>query len=129
MNFHTRGVLLYHRDNPYISGNNRVNAGFFRKFYKLGKSVGASKQIPDETLCAVTADFLGIPEFDADVFEKKINKITVPEANRLIYHFKDGHTVEMVWKDRSRSESWTPEKREQARQNSLKRRNQEWRNQ
>ena len=96
---------------------------------KLGKSVCASKQIPDETLCAVTADVLGIPEFDADVFEKKINKITVPEANHLIYHFKDGHTVEMVWKDRSRSESWTPEKREQARQNSLKRRNQEWRNQ
>ena len=96
---------------------------------KLGKSVCASKQIPDETLCAVTADVLGIPEFDADVFEKKINKITVPEANRLIYHFKDGHTVEMVWKDRSRSESWTPEKREQARQNSLKRRNQEWQNQ
>ena len=52
----------------------------------------------------------------------------MPEANHLIYHFKDGHTVEMVWKDRSRSESWTPEKREQARQNSLKRRNQEWQN-
>ena len=46
--------------------------------------------------------FLGISEFDADVFEDKINKITVPEANHLIYHFKDGHTVEMVWKDRSR---------------------------
>ena len=67
---------------------------------------------------------LGISEFDADIFEDKINKITVPEANHLIYHFKGGHTIEMVWKDRSRSESWTPEKREQARQNSLKRRNQ-----
>lgn len=84
-------------------------------FDKLGKKECASKQIPDETLCTVTAEVLEISEFDAEVFEETINKITVPEANHLIFHFKDGHTVEKVWKDRSRSESWTPEMREQVR--------------
>ncbi|MBQ7960173.1 MAG: recombinase family protein [Clostridia bacterium] len=98
-------------------------------FDRLGKKVCASKQIPDETLCAVSAEVLGIADFDADLFEEKIIKITVPEANHLIYHFKDGHTVETTWKDRSRSESWTPEMREQVRQNNLKRRNQEWQKQ
>lgn len=98
-------------------------------FDKLGKKECASKQIPDETLCTVTAEVLEISEFDAEVFEETINKITVPEANHLIFHFKDGHTVEKVWKDRSRSESWTPEMREQVRQNNLKRRNSEWQKQ
>lgn len=91
-------------------------------FDKLGKKECASKQIPDETLCFLSAEVLGLPEFDAEVFEEKISKITVPGPNRVTFHFKDGYTVEKEWKDRSRSESWTDEMKEQARQKSKQRR-------
>lgn len=91
-------------------------------FDKLGKKECASKQIPDETLCSVTADVIGSTEFDAERFEELIEKIVVPGANRLIFIFKDGRSVEKEWKDRSRSESWTPEMKERARQKNLERR-------
>ena len=96
--------------------------GFCSTFDKLGKKECASKQIPDETLCSVTADVIGSTEFDAERFEELIEKIVVPGANRLIFIFKDGRSVEKEWKDRSRSESWTPEMKERARQKNLERR-------
>lgn len=68
---------------------------------------------------------LGITEFDADIFEDKIENIIVPKANRLLFVFKDGHTVKQTWKDRSRKESWTPEMKEQARLKAFERRNAE----
>ncbi len=87
-----------------------------------GKKECASKQIPDKTLCAVTANVIGSKEFDAELFEKLIEKIIVPKANHLLYVFKDGHTVEREWQDRSRSESWTPQMKAEARQKTLERR-------
>jgi len=91
-------------------------------FDKLGKKECASKQIPDETLCAVSAEVLGLPEFDAELFETLIEKIIVPKANHLQFVFKDGHIVEREWQDRSRRESWTPEMKEEARLKTLERR-------
>ena len=40
--------------------------------------------------------------------------ITASGGNRLTFAFGNGETVEKQWKDRSRSESWTEEKRKQA---------------
>ena len=91
-------------------------------FDKLGKKECASKQIPDETLCLIAAEVLGTAEFDAEVFEKEIDKIDVSGPNQLTFHFKDGNIVEREWKDRSRAESWTEEMKEQARKTSLERR-------
>lgn len=90
-------------------------------FDKDGKKQCASKQIPDETLCAVTSEVLETAKLDAELFEKMIDKIIVPKANILRFIFKDGHEVEKTWKDRSRSESWTPEMKETARQRNLER--------
>ena len=94
-------------------------------FDKHGKKECAAKQIPDETLCAAAAEALGITEFDADIFEEKIENIIVPKANSLLFVFKNGHTVKQTWKDRSRKESWTPEMKEQARLKAFERRNAE----
>ena len=94
-----------------------------RTFDKDGKKECASKQIPDEILCTVTAEVIGSTEFDAELFEELIEKIIVPQSNRLQYVFKDGHTVEREWPDRSRSESWTPEMKAEARLKTLERRN------
>jgi len=39
--------------------------------------------------------------------------------NRIRIHFKNGLIDFIEWKDRSRSESWTPEMRERVRQKTI----------
>lgn len=90
-------------------------------FNKFGKSVCPSKQIPEDTLIFVSATVLGLTEFDEAVFAEKVSGILVCAGNRLVYRMTDGSECETVWEDRSRSQSWTPEMKEKARQNALKR--------
>lgn len=71
-----------------------------------GKAACDAKQIPEEILNETTADL--------DV--NAISEITADSGNRLIFRFKDGAETERIWCDRSRSESWTDEMREKARQ-------------
>lgn len=80
-----------------------------------------SKQIPENTLISVTCETLGIPEFNADIFENQINKILVPAPNELIFIFHDGQQISAHWQDRSRSESWTEEMREKVGERNRKR--------
>ena len=68
---------------------------------------------------AVTAKVLGIPVFDETTFLHRIAEIRVGEQNTLIYIFVDGSSTVTTWADRSRRESWTPSKREAARQVAL----------
>lgn len=91
-------------------------------FNKEGKSACASKQIPEKTLIKETVNALGISDFDEMLFKEKITTIIVENNNRLIFTFKDGSEYVRKWKDRSRSESWTPEMKEKARQHAYKRR-------
>ena len=84
-----------------------------------GKAACASKQIPENTLCQVTAEVLGIQVFSEDILRKKVSGILVKQENTLVYRFCDGAEVTRTWKDRSRRESWTPEMREKARQAAL----------
>ena len=90
-------------------------------FNRYGKDACASKQIPEDTLLTVTANVLGLPEFDAAVFAEKVSGIQVCAGNKLIYRMTDGTEREVVWKDRSRSKSWTPEMKEKARRKTLAR--------
>lgn len=80
-----------------------------------------SKMIPEETLKTVCATALGLPEFDAEIFEEQVISIDACPGNLLRFHFYTGNEKELTWKDRSRSESWTPEMREAARQKVLSR--------
>lgn len=80
-------------------------------FNTLGKEYCASKQIPEETLTAITAD---IPL-------ENIACIRADKGNRLTFVLKDGNEIKRIWKDRSRSESWTEEMREKARQKAFER--------
>lgn len=77
--------------------------------------------IPENTLISVICEVLGISEFDADIFEKQIEKILVPEPNKLTFIFTDGQQISTHWQDRSRSESWTDEMKEKAAEHSRKR--------
>ena len=73
-----------------------------------------AKQIPENTLISVCCKVLGISEFDANIFEKQIEKILVPAPNELTFIFTDGREISANWKDRSRSESWTDDMRKKA---------------
>lgn len=69
----------------------------------------------------VSATVLGLTKFDAEIFEEQVTCIDACPRNLLHFHFYDGSEKELTWKDRSRSESWTPEMRENARQKILSR--------
>ena len=78
-----------------------------------------SKMIPEETLKTVSATALGLMKFDEKIFEKQVIYIDACPGNLLRFHFYDGSEKNLTWQDRSRSESWTPEMREAARQKIL----------
>ena len=81
-----------------------------------GKKHCASKQIPEATLDEL------VRQVTDDPFSVK--KIIADDGNTLHFHFSDGTAVTRTWTDRSRAESWTPEMKEKARQQSLARRRQ-----
>ncbi len=92
-------------------------------FNAKGKaSCPTSKQIPEETLMAITAQVLGLTAFDEHVFTATIEKIQADANNSLRYIFRDGRSIDTTWADRSRAESWTPEMKEAARATALQRR-------
>ena len=91
-------------------------------YLKKGKRACYAKQIPEEVLYSVSEEVLGLDVFDEETFGRRIKKISVPQFNHLMFIFQDGHMAERIWEDRSRAESWTAEKREEARKRSLERR-------
>ena len=84
-----------------------------------GKSECASKSIPEEILNEVTSQVIGACELTDDLVQTRIDYIEAFNGNKIVYHFKDGTVQDIYWKDKSRSESWTPEMKEQARQRVL----------
>lgn len=88
---------------------------------KKGKAACASKKIPEPTLMRCSADVMGLTEFDPFAFDLMVDHIEAFNGNRLLFHFKNGLTQEVYWKDRSRSESWTAEMRMAAGQKTKKR--------
>ncbi len=76
-----------------------------------GKSYCDSKQIPETVLELITADI------DLD----EIKEILAANGNKLTFVFKDGRSEVRYWKDPSRSESWTAEKRKIASEHAHRR--------
>ena len=80
-------------------------------FNTRGKMYCHAKQIPEETLEKLTADL--------DL--STVKEIRAAEENKLTFVFKDGKEEIRYWKDRSRSESWTEEKRKKASEDAYRR--------
>ena len=81
------------------------------KYKHRGKMVCNAKQIPETTLEKLTADL--------DL--STIKEIRAADNNKLTFIFKDGKEEIRYWKDRSRSESWTDEKRKEASEHAYRR--------
>ena len=91
-------------------------------FDHVGKFACASKQIPEETLIQATAMAMGMDEFAESIFRERVERILVCNGNKLVFRFRDGTETTQHWQDRSRSQSWTDEMKEAARQRALERR-------
>jgi len=91
------------------------------KFNRFGKSVCTSKHIPEDVLINNSATALGQTAFDEQTFGDRVDRIQACNDNTLIYRFKDGTVTKVKWKDKSRSQSWTDEMKEAARQRTFER--------
>ena len=81
-------------------------------FNTKGKSACPdSKMVPEATILFAIRNVLGMDGFDESAFRKRVHHIDVRKGNVLRFCLADGSTEEFIWKDRSRSESWTPEMR------------------
>lgn len=89
-------------------------------YVRNGAAACPAKKIPEDILESVTADLLGIPAFDSEVFRERVEKIVVPGPNRLIFRLRDGRELTREWTDRSRSESWDDAARKRAKERTTK---------
>lgn len=87
-------------------------------YYSEGKAYCQSKKIPEDTLRKTISDALHIIPWDPEVFSNRVEYMIAVGPNALEVHMRSGTVNRMEWKDRSRSESWTPEMKEQAREHA-----------
>lgn len=92
-----------------------------RRYNEFGKDICPSKPIREDILIQLMHDELGVDQIDNDMLLSQLSRILVPCHHKLILQYKDGTEKEVEWKHRSRSESWTPEMRQQARERTLAR--------
>ena len=83
-----------------------------RTFNLKGKALCASRQIPEDILLPIVQEV-----YDSGV---EVERILVQPGNVLEFILAVGNVITRTWKDHSRRESWTPEKREQARQKMMR---------
>ena len=100
----------------YPQGATWLCATFLRKGKKYCPT---AKQIPENILLPIICEVLGLSEFDEAVAKEKLERIVVPEPNELQFLFRDGTQIQQHWEHISRSESWTEEMKQQARERSL----------
>jgi hypothetical protein len=90
-------------------------------FLTQGKQVCHAKQIPEEALYKLASEILGIYTFDDKLFQKKVMRLIIPTPNHVIFVFRDGHEIECIWEDKSRSDSWNDDAKQRAREYAYRR--------
>ena len=96
------------------------SASICATFARRGKKYcPAAKQIPENILQSVLCEVLELEKYDDDTVLKYIRQIIVPEPNELIFIFYNGKQVQKHWENPSRSESWTEEMKQKAKERSL----------
>ena len=82
--------------------------------HRQGKTACPSKRIPENILFQKTLDATGLKSLDGVDLKEYVEEIGT-QNRTLYYRMKDGSIKIAKWEYVSRSESWTPEMREQAR--------------
>lgn len=68
--------------------------------------------LEENLLKSISADVLGIDEFDEAVFTDKVDRITVVSNEELIFHLKDGSEVTRQWQFKRRQPAWSEERKQ-----------------
>lgn len=89
-------------------------------YLREGYKACPAKQIPNHTLFSVTSEVLELEKFNEADLKKRVTAISVPAQNKIRFVLTDGHEVVTDWTDRSRSEAWNEEMRQQARERRIK---------
>ena len=82
------------------------------RYNVYGKATCPSKAVPEDVLTTLATDIAPLGE---------ITDIRAEQDNTLVFILADGSEIVKRWQDRSRSESWTDEMREQARRKTIER--------
>lgn len=82
-------------------------------YLTYGKARCPAKQIPEDTLTALTMEVLNAEELN-DAQMARLKEIRVTGPNDLNFVFWDGREEKRTWKDRSRAENWTDEMKKAA---------------
>lgn len=90
------------------------------QYDELGKAYCASKKIRDDVLRKACSEALGIDSFDETTFKENIRRIDAFNGNRLVFHFINGISKEVIWDNPSRRDSWTDEMKLKAKERSSK---------
>jgi len=84
-------------------------------YINRGKHFCNAKRIPEDILIVQCCEVLGLPAFDEDAFRKTVAEILVPADGQLLFKLRNGTEKHTIWQHPSRSESWTDEKKAEAR--------------
>jgi site-specific DNA recombinase len=90
-------------------------------YLKYGKDTCQSKQVPEEILITACEEVLETDGISQEEFENEIKEIQVMDKGIINFILNDGNIVKKEWNYKSRSESWSDEARQRAREKSLKR--------
>lgn len=111
------------RNQRVTSSDGHIPLYVCKTYFELGVDHCDAKKIRESILIEKTKEVLGIDQETKLTRERILEQIASIESaadNRLRFHLKNG-TVKIVdWKNPSRSQSWTPEMRQKARERALK---------
>lgn len=79
---------------------------------KKGGHCAVGGAISDIALRRECAKVLGLPDFDEQIFLDQVDYISIPDRQIMVFHMKDGRTIENHWKKISHKDRWTPEAKE-----------------
>ncbi len=79
---------------------------------KIGCSACQAVSIREEKLKEVSAEVLGLTEFDKDIFEEQIESVIMDDKDTIHFNFFDGIVVTKKWKSTLIKDTWTQERRE-----------------
>ena len=90
-------------------------------YIRLGSKKCLSKQIPNDALQILAKEILGVDELTSEIIDERIEKVIVGDDRLLTFYLKDGNKIDSHWMQKSRSESWTKEMKENARRKAVER--------
>lgn len=80
---------------------------------KSGATACPAKLVPELELQIASKEILGLEEFDADTFDREIEKVVVIGNDILEFHFYDGRVIQKEWHSHARTRCWDNERRDE----------------